>query len=65
MKFIHQGRRIMETHLPHWKVGEKAPAIRPQEGNGLGFRAPILSLEKRTRYEAIVNLRPLMNEAHS
>ena len=46
----------METRLPHWIVGKKAPAICLQEGNALYFRTPIASQEKRTRYEAIVIL---------
>jgi hypothetical protein len=56
MKFIHRGRRKMETHLPHWTGGKKAPAIRPQAGNARDFRTFIVSLEKRTRYKAIVNV---------
>jgi hypothetical protein len=56
MKLIHQGRRKMETRSPHWTVGKNSLAICPQEGNAIGFRPPIASLEKRTRYEAIVIL---------
>lgn len=46
----------METRLPHWKVGKKTPAMRPHEVSALGFQAPIVPLEKRTRYKAIVNV---------
>ena len=46
----------METHLSHWRVGKKAPAIRPQAGNAHDFRTFIVSLEKRTRYKAIANV---------
>jgi hypothetical protein len=56
MKLIHRGRRKMETRLPHWRGGTKAPAIRPHKVNALGFQAPIVSQEKRMRYEAIVNV---------
>jgi hypothetical protein len=56
MKLIHQGRRKMEARLLHWNVGRSSRANRPHEVNALGFRAPIVSLEKHTRYEAIVNL---------
>ena len=46
----------METHLLHGKVGTKAPAVRPHEVSARSFQAPIVSLEKRTRYETVVIL---------